>query len=280
MLPPVEQTIVGIRNRLGAWRQAGDRVGLVPTMGALHAGHIDLIRAAQKEAERVVVSIFVNPAQFAPTEDFAAYPRDLSGDLAKLGDVGVDAVFAPSAEEMYPPGFATRISMEGPAEGLETDFRPHFFGGVAVVVAKLLLAVTPDVAVFGQKDYQQLLVVTRLTRDLGLPVRILGHPVVREEDGLALSSRNAYLSAEERPVAPELHRAIEAAAHAIRSGELASTAIEEARQRISAAGFDIDYVELRDANTLRPPQSQEDEELRILVAARLGATRLIDNVPV
>lgn len=278
-LPLIAETVADLRARLSVWRSKSQRVALVPTMGALHRGHLALCSMAQKEADRVVASIFVNPTQFAPTEDFASYPRDFSGDLQKLGEAGVDAVFTPSIEEMYPAGYATTIGVRGPAEGLEADFRPHFFAGVATVVAKLLIAALPDVAVFGEKDFQQLLVVRRLVRDLALPVLIVGHPVVREEDGLAMSSRNAYLSAEERSRAPELHRALAAAAAAINAGELASTALEAARQRIAAAGFHLDYLELRDADTLKPPLEQESERLRLLVAARLGRTRLIDNVP-
>ncbi|MGD9740324.1 MAG: pantoate--beta-alanine ligase [Bauldia sp.] len=279
-LPLIAETVAGLRARIAAWRKDGERIAMVPTMGALHRGHLELCHQARQEADRVVVSIFVNPTQFAPTEDFAAYPRDLSGDLAKLGEAGVDIVFAPTVEEMYPAGYATTIGVRGPAEGLETDFRPHFFAGVATVVSKLLIAALPDAAIFGEKDYQQLLVIRRLVRDLALPVTIVGHPIVREEDGLAMSSRNAYLSSAERDVAPELHRALAAAAKAIGAGELAGVAIETARQRIAKAGFDIDYLELRDADTLKPPQKQESERLRLLVAARLGRTRLIDNVAV
>jgi pantoate--beta-alanine ligase len=278
-MPPLDQTIDAVRNRTAAWRTAGSRIALVPTMGALHAGHIALVEQAKEFAERVVVSIFVNPTQFAASEDFPSYPRNLDGDLARLGDLA-DSVFAPSVEEMYPSGFATSIRMGGPADGLETDFRPDFFAGVATIVAKLLLAVAPDVAMFGEKDYQQLLVVQRLVSDLGLPVEIASIPIVREEDGLALSSRNVYLSHGERAVAPQLHAAIEHAAAAIAGGELAMTAMEEAREALRRAGFDLDYLELRDAATLAPVTRQATEPMRILVAARLGRTRLIDNVPV
>jgi pantoate--beta-alanine ligase len=258
---------------------AGSRIALVPTMGALHAGHLALVEQAKRLAERVVVSIFVNPTQFAAGEDFPSYPRDLDGDLTRLANLA-DSVFAPAVDEIYPRGFATSIRIGGPAAGLETDFRPDHFAGVATIVAKLLVAVGPDVAVFGEKDYQQLLVVRRLVADLGLPVAVAAGPIVREEDGLAMSSRNVYLGADERAVAPQLHVAIEHAAAAIAGGELAMTAIEEAREALRRAGFDLDYLELRDAETLAPVTDQTTEPMRILVAARLGRTRLIDNVAV
>jgi pantoate--beta-alanine ligase len=278
-MPPLDQTMDAISKRIAGWRAAGSRIALVPTMGALHEGHIALVEEARQLAERVVVSIFVNPTQFAATEDFPSYPRDLYGDLTRLGDLA-DSVFAPSVEEMYPSGFATSIRIAGPAVGLETDFRPDHFAGVATIVAKLLLVVGPNVAVFGEKDYQQLLVIKRLVADLGLAVDIAAVPTVREEDGLARSSRNAYLSPEERVAAPQLYAAIDRAASAIAAGELAMTAIEGAREALRQAGFDLDYLELRDAETLAPVTRQTTEPMRILVAARLGHTRLIDNVPV
>jgi pantoate--beta-alanine ligase len=278
--PPIDRTVDAIRARVTAWRDAGKGVAMVPTMGALHAGHLALVVAAKELAPRVIVSIFVNPLQFAPTEDFAAYPRDLEGDVAQLATAGADVVFAPDRAEMYAAGFATRISVGGPSEGLETAFRPHFFEGVATVVAKLLIACGPEVAVFGEKDYQQLLVVRRLVRDLLLPVDIVGRPTMREADGLALSSRNAYLSTEERKRAPALHRALLDAAAALKAGELAGTVLTEARQQLAKAGFDVDYVELRNADTLAVPVHQEREPLRLLAAARLGKTRLIDNIAV
>ena len=275
----VETTVDGIRLLVAEWRHSGASVALVPTMGALHRGHLALVEQARQQADRVVVSIFVNPAQFAVGEDFPTYPRDLEGDLAKLSQ-GADAVFAPETAEMYPAGYATTVSLGGPAAGLETDFRPGFFAGVATVVTKLLLAVGPDRAIFGEKDYQQLLVIRRLAADLRLPVEILSHPVERDSDGLALSSRNTYLTPDERAVAPRLHEAIKGAAAAIRDGELATTAMEQARAAMRRAGFDIDYVELRDAATLAPVSDHATEPMRILAAARLGHTRLIDNVPV
>lgn len=278
--PPIVPDLADLRRTLGAWRASGSRLALVPTMGALHAGHAALVAAARRSADRVVVSIFVNPTQFAPHEDFAAYPRTEAADLALLARHGTDLVFAPSADAMYPPGEATRLSVGGPSAGLETDFRPHFFGGVATVVAKLLVAVLPDIAVFGEKDYQQLLVVRRLTADLLLPTTILGLPTVREADGLALSSRNAYLSPDERRTAPEIHRALTAAAAAIASGGKVEPALAAARKRLADAGFRVDYLELRNAETLAAVADPGREPLRLLAAARIGRTRLIDNIAV
>ncbi|MBV9330582.1 MAG: pantoate--beta-alanine ligase, partial [Alphaproteobacteria bacterium] len=255
-------------------------IGLVPTMGALHEGHLALVARARQLCRRVTVSIFINPAQFAPGEDFASYPRDLEADCSKLKTVGADLVFAPSAHELYPEGFATRIEVGGPAEGLETDFRPHFFAGVATVVAKLLIAAKPDVAVFGEKDYQQLLVVRQLTKDLGLPVKIEGVPIVRERDGLALSSRNAYLSATERKIAGQLNAVLADSASRVRSGAPIAEIESGSADQLREAGFDeVDYVAVRDAQTLRPVSSIRGEA-RILAAARIGRTRLIDNMAV
>lgn len=279
-LPPTDSTVAAIRKRVAGWRQSGERIGCVPTMGALHSGHLALVETARRSADRVIVSVFVNPTQFAPTEDFGAYPRDLAGDLAKLASVGADAVFAPATGEMYPEGFATQVSVGGPSAGLETDFRPHFFAGVATVVSKLLIAVGPDVAVFGEKDFQQLLVVRRLVADLGLPVEIVGHPVEREADGLALSSRNAYLSPAERAIAPAIHAALAEAAAAIRSGAAPAGALAAARERLTASGFLVDYVDLRSATDLSPAGPGSTGPLRLLAAARVGRTRLIDNVAV
>ena len=254
------------------------RIGLVPTMGALHEGHMSLVREARRHAELVVVSIFVNPAQFAPNEDFDAYPRTLAADLGKLAG-HADLVFAPTAREIYPQGYATTIRVDGPSEGLESGFRPHFFSGVATVVAKLLIAASADVAIFGEKDYQQLLVVRQMARDLGLPVKIIGAPTLRESDGLALSSRNAYLGPKERKVAGRLNLILKDAILRAREGELraaegwTATALRE-------SGFDsVDYVAIRDAETLAPVMTL-DRPARILAAARLGKTRLIDNMPV
>ncbi|MFD1331912.1 pantoate--beta-alanine ligase [Methylopila musalis] len=276
--PAVAATVVDLRARIASWRAAGERVALVPTMGALHPGHLSLVEQASKAADRVVVSIFVNPTQFAPTEDLATYPRDLDGDLAKLATVRTDLVFAPTPQEMYPDGAGTVVTVGGPSAGLESDARPHFFAGVATVVSKLLIQVGPDVAVFGEKDFQQLAVIRRLVRDLHLPVEILSGATLREDDGLAMSSRNVYLSPEDRQRAPALHRALERAAARIAAGEDADAALEEARGEITAAGFVIDYVAHRDAATLGQPQ--DGRPARLLVAARIARVRLIDNVPV
>lgn len=273
-------TVAELRKQVKAWRTAGERIALVPTMGALHAGHVALMDAAKPHAERVIVSIFVNPTQFAPTEDLSRYPRTLEADLAKADAAGVDLAFVPDVAEMYPEGFATTISLAGAALGLETDFRPTHFAGVATVVAKLLLQTAPDVAMFGQKDYQQLQVVTRMARDLDIPVRIIGVPTVREADGLALSSRNVYLNAEDRAAAPELHRALSGAAAAITYGENIAAAVDAARRTVIAAGFQLDYLEARHAVTLAPVASREEGPIRLLVAARIGTTRLIDNLAV
>lgn len=250
-------------------------------MGALHAGHLALVRLAQRRAERVIVSIFVNPAQFAPHEDLQTYPRTFAADLAALARIKADAVWAPGVETMYPPGFATRIVPAGPAiAGLEDAFRPHFFSGVATVVAKLLIQCQPDTAVFGQKDYQQLKVVTQLVRDLDLPTRIVGAPVVREPDGLALSSRNRYLSPRERARAPILHQVLTDCAKKIAAGKPIGSVLGRGRAAIKKAGFVLDYLQARHAETLAPVASVGEGPIRLLVAARLGKTRLIDNVAV
>lgn len=273
-------TVSTLRAQILQWRAAGEKIALVPTMGALHAGHVALMTAARERAERVIVTIFVNPTQFAPTEDLSRYPRTLEADLAKAEAVGVDMAFVPDVAEMYPNGFCTTITLAGPALELETAFRPTHFAGVATVVAKLLIQALPDVALFGEKDYQQLQVVTRLARDLDLPVQIVGVPTVREADGLALSSRNVYLSPAERATATILHRALSEAAERIARGGKVEAAVEEARAAVCAAGFQLDYLEARHAETLAPVNGPDDGPIRLLVAARIGATRLIDNVPV
>ena len=228
----------------------------------------------------MVVSIFVNPTQFAPNEDFSTYPRDEAADMAKLASVGVDAVFGPDVAEMYPPGFATSVAVAGPALGLESDFRPHFFGGVATVVAKLLLACLPDAALFGEKDYQQLIVVRRMVADLAIPTEIVGLPTIREADGLALSSRNAYLSPAERKIAPRLFAILNETALGIRGQASPVDRIVAAERALAEAGFRVDYVALRNAKTLAPVVDAGAEPLRLLAAAWLGKTRLIDNVAV
>ncbi len=250
-------------------------------MGALHAGHLALVRRAHRHAARVIVSIFVNPAQFAPHEDLATYPRTWDADLAALAREGVDLVWAPPVEVMYPDGFAIRIVPEGPAKaGLEDVFRPHFFAGVATVVAKLFVQCQPDFALFGEKDFQQLKVVTRLARDLDLRLKVIGVPTVREPDGLALSSRNAYLTPPERAVAPVLHRTLKDCAHEIASGSAIAKVLASGRRTITAAGFTLDYLEARHADTLAPVRADSREPIRLLVAGRLGKTRLIDNIGV
>jgi len=276
----IDPTVALIRQRSAGWRGDGLTSALVPTMGSLHDGHLALVQAAREAADRVIVSIFVNPTQFAPSEDFAAYPRNMDADLARLARAGVDAVFAPTTDEMYPEGFSTTVSLGGPAAGLEGDFRPHFFQGVATVVAKLFLATQPDIAVFGEKDYQQLLVVQRMAADLNIPVQVRGHPTQREPDGLAMSSRNAYLSSAERSIAPRLHRALQSAARAIRAGRGPDAAVAGARQSLAEAGFTVDYVALRNAGTLAEVIDVASEPLRLLAAAKLGRTRLIDNIAV
>jgi pantoate--beta-alanine ligase len=274
---PVIRTLAPLREQIRRWRGAGATVALVPTMGALHEGHIDLVTLARARCTRVVVSIFVNPAQFGPREDFSRYPRDEAGDLAKLRQAGCDAVWSPDATLMYPPGFATRITPAGAAEGLESDFRPHFFGGVATVCCKLFTQVLPDIAVFGEKDYQQLLVVRQMVRDLDLQLEIVAAPTRREADGLAMSSRNAYLSPQERAVAPTLHQVLQTVA---RSGGRDAKVIAEGKKTLEAAGFRVDYLDVRDAETLTPVESGATRPLRALAAAWLGKTRLIDNIAV
>jgi pantoate--beta-alanine ligase len=256
-------------------------IALVPTMGALHGGHLSLVRLAQRRADRTIVSIFVNPAQFAPHEDLGTYPRTFAADRSALRSLKTDMVWAPDAKTMYPHGFATRIVPEGPATaGLEDAVRPHFFPGVATVVAKLLIQCEPDVAVFGEKDYQQLKVVTQLARDLGLKTRIVGAPIVRESDGLALSSRNRYLSETERAVAPTLYRVLAECAGRIAAGQSIGAVLAKGRAAIEQTGFAVDYFEARHAETLAPVGSAKANPIRLLVAARIGRTRLIDNVGV
>ena len=272
------RTIQDLRKRLAAWRKAGESVALVPTMGALHEGHLSLVTLAKSKADRVVVSIFVNPIQFGPREDFGTYPRDEAGDLKKLGDAGVDLVFAPEAAEMYPEDFKTLIKIGDLTEGLCGAARPNHFDGVATVVAKLLMQCGPDIAIFGEKDYQQLLVVKQLVRDLNIPVEIVGAPIVREADGLALSSRNVYLSPEQRKIAPLLHQTISGVAADLAQGRGCDDAVVAARFKLDAAGFRVDYVAVRDPDTLKP-LSGLVKRARVLAAAYLGKTRLIDNVP-
>jgi pantoate--beta-alanine ligase len=279
--PAIARTIATLDRAIKKFRAADESVALVPTMGALHAGHVALIERGRRKADRVVVSIFVNPAQFAPHEDFASYPRPFDGDVAVLAKLSVDLVWGPTLEAMYPQGFATRVSVKGPAEAdLEDRFRPHFFGGVATVVAKLFAQCRPDYAMFGEKDYQQLKTVTRMAADLDLKVDVVGVPTVREKDGLAMSSRNAYLDEKERNIAPTLYRVLRACAARIAAGEAIARVVAEGWNEIEAAGFAVDYLEARHAETLARAETLADGPLRLLVAARLGKTRLIDNVAV
>jgi pantoate--beta-alanine ligase len=279
---PLVRSVSDLRKVVAGWRAEGLRVGFVPTMGALHEGHLSLVRTALQHADRVIASVFVNPTQFAPTEDLDRYPRQEATDAELLASAGCGLMFAPRVSEMYPEGFSTEISVGGPAEGLETEFRPQMFGGVAVVVTKLLNQVTPDVAVFGEKDYQQFLVIKRLVRDLDLPISIIAGATVREPDGLALSSRNAYLSPGQREVAATLNVTLSKAAERARAGDRIPAIEAAAYAEILAAGFDaVDYVAIRRAEDLRRFASDRvDAPARVLTAARIGATRLIDNTGV
>ncbi|MGE0532533.1 MAG: pantoate--beta-alanine ligase [Hyphomonadaceae bacterium] len=277
---PVVRDVAALRNDIGAWRKAGLRVGLVPTMGALHEGHLSLVRAAKEKCDRVVATLFVNPRQFAPHEDFERYPRDEAGDAAMLAGAGCDLLYAPDRAVMYPEGFATNVIVSDVSTPLEGEFRPHFFGGVATVVTKLLLQALPDAAFFGEKDYQQLQVIKRMTRDLDIPVAIEGCATVREADGLAMSSRNAYLNADERRIAARLNHIMHDAIKAARAGAPIAAVEAEASRHLIAAGFSsIDYIAVRDAETLAPI-SDLARPARILAAAWLGKTRLIDNMAV
>ncbi len=279
--PKILRSVPSLRRALEPYRKAGVSIALVPTMGALHRGHMALVREARRRAKRVVVSIFINPTQFAPHEDFASYPRSFATDLRALRAENVDTVWAPAVEAMYPDGFATRLAPEGPAKaGLEDEYRPHFFGGVATVVAKLFTQVSPDFAFFGQKDYQQLRVVTQIAKDLDLPVKVIGVPTVREPDGLALSSRNVYLSSAERAVAPMLYKVLKGCASRIKGGDKIDHVLNVGRIEVDLAGFSLDYLEARHALTLAPVVALKEGPIRLLIAARLGKTRLIDNVAV
>ena len=279
--PRVVRDLSRLRKAVAEYGAANETLALVPTMGALHAGHLALVRLAKKRADRVAVSIFVNPTQFAPSEDFSSYPRTFDADVTALVAHAVDIVWAPAAETMYPEGFVTRIAPEGPAKaGLEDAARPHFFGGVATVVAKLFLQATPDIAIFGEKDYQQLKVVTRMARDLDIPTKVVGAPTVREKDGLAMSSRNAYLEPSERALAPMLYRMLNECASRMKAGEHFGAILEQGRAAIRQAGFKLDYLEARHAETLVSAANLADGPVRLLVAARIGKTRLIDNIGV
>lgn len=277
---PVARDVVGLRSAIAAWREAGLTVGLVPTMGALHEGHLSLVRTAKEHCDRVITSLFVNPRQFAPHEDFERYPRDEAGDARLLASAGCDLLYGPDRGVMYPQGFATNVIVSDVSTPLEGEFRPHFFGGVATVVTKLLLQALPDTAFFGEKDYQQLLVIKRMARDLDIPVAIAGCATVREHDGLAMSSRNAYLNDDERRVAARLNLILHDTIKAVHAGEPIAEAEAEAARHVIAAGFaSIDYIAIRDAETLAPI-TDLSRPARILAAAWLGKTRLIDNMAV
>jgi pantoate--beta-alanine ligase len=276
------RTVADLRARVAAWKAAGERVAMVPTMGALHEGHLSLVRLGKARADRVVASIFVNPTQFAPHEDFDAYPRAEARDAGLLKGAGCDLLYAPTAAEMYPEGFATSVNVAGVSEPLDGQARPHHFGGVATVVSKLLIQCGPDIAIFGEKDYQQLLVIKRLARDLDLPVEIIGGPTARDHDGLALSSRNAYLSAEERQIASALPATLKGVIEALVAAQPVAEAEERAIAQLHAAGFNkVDYLEVRDGDTLaRLGPGPAAPGARVFVAAWLGKTRLIDNMAV
>lgn len=278
--PTVARTVAELRARLEAWRRAGDSIGLVPTMGALHAGHLSLIRKMCAEANRVVVSIFVNPAQFGPNEDYGKYPRQEAEDLEKIGAIGAHLAFIPSVEEMYPEGFDTTVSVPGLSACLCGATRPGHFDGVATVVAKLLLQCRPDAAIFGEKDYQQLLVIRRLVRDLDMPVRILSGPTTREDDGLALSSRNAYLGPRNRKKAAALPETLKDLCARAAEGEDLARLEKAGCKALLEAGFsDVDYLEFRSGKDLAKLK-KIGPAARLFAAARIGGTRLIDNMPV
>lgn len=277
--PATASNLLELRQKIIAWRKAGDTIGLIPTMGALHAGHLSLVRLAQQVVKRTIVSIFVNPRQFGPKEDFHRYPRPLEQDLQLLAQVGADLAFTPSVEIMYPEGYSTTISVGGLSATLDGINRPGHFDGVATIVTKLLLQAFPDIAVFGEKDYQQLQIIRQLVNDLDIPTRIIGVPIMREPDGLAMSSRNRYLSEEERKIAARLYATLDETAKKIRQGNDIKKAIKEGIASLKQAGFNkIDYLELVDAQNLKP-LTQWDRPARLLTASYLGTTRLIDNIP-
>lgn len=280
--PEIFRTIAHMRAAVARWRGQGEKIALIPTMGALHAGHLSLAEFARaKGFGRTVYSIFVNPTQFAANEDFGAYPRTFDADVEKLASIGADGCFAPAPEEIYPAGFSTKVIPGGPAlAGLEDKFRPDHFAGVAQVVAKLLNQAQADGACFGEKDFQQLAVIRQMARDLDIPTQIFGVPIKREADGLAMSSRNVYLSAEERGQAVLLSQVLSETAEAIRAGKDISALCAAAAQKIEAGGFALDYFEARNAQNLAPVAALADGPVRLLVAARLGRTRLIDNMAV
>ncbi len=278
--PVIARTVETLRAATAKWRENGQSWAVVPTMGGLHEGHLKLMREGGKRADKVIATIFVNPRQFSAHEDLDRYPRDEIGDFEKIRSAGANLIFAPAPEVMYPPGFVTTVVTAGPAKaGLEDRFRPQFFDGVTTVVAKLFIQTGSHFAMFGEKDYQQLMVVTAMARDLDIPIEIIGIPTIREEDGLAMSSRNRYLSKQERATAPAIHRTLVSAAEKIRSGIHPQRATVMAIRSLMAQGFEVDYIAARNAETLAPIVSLE-EPMRLLAAAKLGKTRLIDNIAI
>ena len=280
MKPRIARTVAALRRETMAWRINNLKYAVVPTMGALHNGHLTLVSEGLKRADRIIATIFVNPKQFAAHEDLSRYPRDEDGDIRKLAKAGTHLIFAPPPEEVYKPGFCTTVSLAGPAKaGLEDKFRPQFFDGVTTIVSKLFIQTGADFAMFGEKDYQQLKVVTRMAKDLDLPIEVVGVPTIREPDGLAMSSRNRYLSATERKQATAIHQALSLAADKIRAGIDPQTASRSATRALTTQGFKVDYVTARHAETLGVPEDRNDP-LRLIAAAWLGKTRLIDNIAV
>jgi len=280
MTPKILRTLAALRRETRRWRKEGLTYAVVPTMGAIHSGHMELVTEGLKRADRVITTIFVNPKQFAAHEDLDKYPRDEDGDVKKLGKAGSHAVYIPGPADIYPPGFATTVSLGGPAKaGLEDKFRPQFFDGVATVVAKLFIQTGADYAMFGEKDYQQLKVVTRMAKDLDIPIEVVGIPTVREADGLAKSSRNVYLSRAERAQALAIYRSLVNAADRICAGANPQMAARSAARSLTAQGFKVDYVTARHAETLAIIKNS-GEPIRLIAAAWLGKTRLIDNIQV
>ena len=277
---PIVRTVGHLRDAVRRWRRKARRIALVPTMGGLHEGHLALVRLARKHTDRVIVSTFVNPTQFGPDEDYENYPRDEHGDNRLLAKAGTDLVYAPSVLDMYPDDFATRVEVAELTQCLCGVSRPHHFAGVTTIVTKLFLQSLPDVAVFGEKDYQQLLVIRQLVKDLNFPIEVIGGPIVRESDGLAMSSRNAYLSEADRAVAPQLYKVISDMATDLGAGRDVESTIAMGINRLRAAGFRIDYLDVRTDDTLIPLEGRVVDSARIFAAVYLGETRLIDNVPI